>query len=114
MAAGGSHSTDHVPANDTKQTLAAASLTALGVVYGDLGTSPLYAVKQCFKAPHGVEATPANVLGVVSLIVWSLILVVVVKDLWFVLRADNRGKYKKLNKRLLICKITKYFNLEII
>ena len=74
MVAGRSHPTDQAAATKSKQTLATVSLTALGVVYGDIRTSPLYAVKQCFRAPHGVEPTPANVLGVVSLIVWSLIL----------------------------------------
>ncbi|MFA6108118.1 MAG: KUP/HAK/KT family potassium transporter, partial [Candidatus Latescibacterota bacterium] len=58
-----------------------ASLTvgALGVVYGDIGTSPLYALRECFHGLHAVALTEANVLGVVSLIVWSLTLVVSVK-----------------------------------
>jgi KUP system potassium uptake protein len=67
------------------------ALLALGVVYGDIGTSPLYSVSECF-AEHGTEANPANVLGVLSLITWSLILAVSVKYLGFVLRADNRGE----------------------
>ena len=58
------------------RTLWALSLGALGVVYGDIGTSPLYAVRECFDAVHGVAPTPANVLGVLSLITWALILVV--------------------------------------
>lgn len=76
----------------TKSRTTALSLAALGVVYGDIGTSPLYAFKQCFNAPVQVAGTDANVLGVLSLIVWSLILVVSVKYLWFVLKADNRGE----------------------
>jgi KUP system potassium uptake protein len=70
------------------------SLTALGVVYGDIGTSPLYALKECFTAHHGHRLPPShdNVLGVLSLITWSLILVISVKYLLFVLRADNRGE----------------------
>ena len=68
------------------------TLTALGVVYGDIGTSPLYALKECFNGPHGVEPTPANVVGVLSLIVWSLITVVTIKYVGFILRADNRGE----------------------
>jgi KUP system potassium uptake protein len=68
------------------------SLGALGVVYGDIGTSPLYAIRECFHGKYGVPVTPANVLGVLSLIVWSLIIVVSVKYLVFVMRADNRGE----------------------
>ena len=70
----------------------ALALAALGVVYGDIGTSPLYAFKQCFHAPHALAPTAENVLGVLSLIVWSLVLVVSVKYLLFILRADNRGE----------------------
>src|SRR5262245_44865307 len=61
--------------------LAALSIAALGVVYGDIGTSPLYAIRECFHGPHAVAATAPNVLGVLSLIVWSLIMVVSVKYL---------------------------------
>lgn len=68
------------------------TLGALGVVYGDIGTSPLYALRECFFGPHGIEATSANILGVLSLITWSLILVISVKYLVFVMRADNRGE----------------------
>ncbi|HEU5069294.1 MAG TPA: potassium transporter Kup [Verrucomicrobiae bacterium] len=65
---------------------------ALGVVYGDIGTSPLYALRECFNENHGVAPTPANIMGVLSLIFWSLVLVVSVKYLAFVLRADNKGE----------------------
>jgi KUP system potassium uptake protein len=68
------------------------SLGAVGVVYGDIGTSPLYAMKECFTPPHGMTVTHDNVLGVLSLFVWSLTLVIVVKYLTFVMRADNRGE----------------------
>jgi KUP system potassium uptake protein len=68
------------------------SLTALGVVYGDIGTSPLYAMRECFHGPHAVEPTPPNILGVLSLIFWSLVIVISVKYLIFVMRADNRGE----------------------
>jgi KUP system potassium uptake protein len=69
-------------------------LGALGVVYGDIGTSPLYAMKECFSpdSPHHVAVTSANVLGVLSLIFWALMLVVTFKYLSFVMRADNEGK----------------------
>lgn len=72
--------------------LAGLMLGALGVVYGDIGTSPLYALRECFNPLHGVPATTANVMGLLSLIFWSLILVVTVKYLMFVLRADNKGE----------------------
>jgi KUP system potassium uptake protein len=68
------------------------TLGALGVVYGDIGTSPLYALRECFHGAHAIAATPQNVMGVLSLIFWSLILMVSVKYLAFVLRADNRGE----------------------
>ncbi|HEY5951850.1 MAG TPA: KUP/HAK/KT family potassium transporter, partial [Kofleriaceae bacterium] len=78
----------------SRKELAWLSLGALGVVYGDIGTSPLYAMNECLVAgkEHAVAPTLDNVLGVMSLFVWSLILVVVVKYLWFVLRADNKGE----------------------
>ncbi len=65
---------------------------AIGVVYGDIGTSPLYALKEAFSGPHGVEPTHANVLGVLSLIFWSLIFVVSVKYVMLIMRADNHGE----------------------
>ena len=72
--------------------LAALSLGALGVVYGDIGTSPLYALRECFRQDHGIDLSRANVLGVLSLIFWSLVIIISVKYLAFVMRADNRGE----------------------
>ncbi|MCY1014686.1 potassium transporter Kup [Pyxidicoccus sp. MSG2] len=72
--------------------LAPLALGALGIVYGDIGTSPLYALRDCFSGEHGIAPTPANVLGVLSLVFWSLIIVISVKYLGFVMRADNRGE----------------------
>ena len=83
---------DHVEANPTGKRLAVLSLTALGVVYGDIGTSPLYAIKESFKAEYGLDPSAANVYGLLSLIVWALLLVVSVKYVAFILRADNRGE----------------------
>jgi KUP system potassium uptake protein len=65
---------------------------AVGIVFGDIGTSPLYAFKECITGEHPMPATAGNVLGVLSLIVWSLTLVVTVKYLVFVMRADNDGE----------------------
>ena len=76
----------------TGRRLAALSLTALGVVYGDIGTSPLYAFREAFHPEHGVTPTPGAVYGVLSMIVWSLVLVVSVKYIALVMRADNRGE----------------------
>ena len=78
--------------NPTGKALAALSLAALGVVYGDIGTSPLYALKECFGELHGIAPTPENVIGVLSLIVWSMNFVVSFKYIAEVMRADNRGE----------------------
>ncbi len=72
--------------------LALLTLGALGVVYGDIGTSPLYALRECFHGIHGVAATHDNVLGVLSLIFWSLTLIISIKYILFVMRADNNGE----------------------
>ena len=68
------------------------AVAALGVVFGDLGTSPLYALQEAFTGPHAVAATRDNVLGVISLFLWSLVLVVSIKYVVFLMRADNRGE----------------------
>lgn len=68
------------------------ALGALGVVYGDIGTSPLYTIKECFHGPHAIAITTDNILGVMSLIFWSLTMVVSVKYVMFILRADNHGE----------------------
>ncbi len=81
------------PTNETNRThLAAASLAALGVVFGDLGTSPLYALHDTFVGAHPVAVTRENVLGILSLFMWSLIVVVSGKYLTVMMRADNRGE----------------------
>ncbi len=69
-------------------------VAALGVVFGDIGTSPIYTFKECFSphSPHHVAATRDNLLGVVSLVLWALILLICIKYLVFVLRADNKGE----------------------
>ena len=84
---------DPTPADAPRgRRLLVLSLGALGVVYGDIGTSPLYALRECFHGEYAVDVIPANVLGVLSLVLWSLLLVISVKYLSFVLRADNRGE----------------------
>jgi len=82
----------HHRAEPTGGRLYALALLAMGIVYGDIGTSPLYAVRECFYGTHSVPVTHANILGVLSLIFWSLIIVVTVKYHVYVLRFDNRGE----------------------
>ena len=75
-----------------KQSHAALALAALGVVYGDIGTSPLYAVKEVFNPSHGIPFSTANVVGGVSAIFWALMIVVSVKYVILIMRADNKGE----------------------
>ncbi len=82
----------HGSEHPTGKRLGVLTLTALGVVYGDIGTSPLYALKECFSPLYGLQPTQENVFGVLSLVVWALTLVVSVKYVSFILRADNRGE----------------------
>ncbi|HYI83526.1 MAG TPA: KUP/HAK/KT family potassium transporter [Acetobacteraceae bacterium] len=79
--------------SEAATTPAAAALAALGVVYGDIGTSPLYALKEAAKAAGGGGAPPPEaVLGVLSVILWAVILIVSVKYATLIMRADNRGE----------------------
>ena len=75
-----------------RQGIAGLSLLALGVVYGDIGTSPLYAAKETFNPQHGIPLTPENIIGGVSAIFWALMIVVSLKYVTLVLRAGNRGE----------------------
>ena len=65
---------------------------AIGVVYGDIGTSPLYTLRQCFTGKHRLALTAANVLGILSIIFWALVVVVTLKYVTLIMRADNRGE----------------------
>ena len=75
-----------------KSGIAVLTLGAIGVVYGDIGTSPLYTMKEVFAPAHGIAVSPANVIGVVSLILWCLIVIISLKYVTLVLKADNRGE----------------------
>ncbi|WP_216635264.1 potassium transporter Kup [Bdellovibrio sp. HCB117] len=68
------------------------SLSALGVVFGDIGTSPLYALRECFGGEYGLHPTPENIIGILSLIFWTMIIMICVKYMAFVMRADNKGE----------------------
>jgi KUP system potassium uptake protein len=72
--------------------LATVAIAAMGVVFGDIGTSPLYAMKEAFNGPHGMPVTPDNILGVLSLIFWAMTITVTFKYVAFITRADNRGE----------------------
>lgn len=72
--------------------LTSLALAALGIVFGDIGTSPLYAIRECFHGDYGIAPTAENLHGVLSLIFWSLAIVVSIKYLTFILRADNQGE----------------------
>ncbi|MGE5506685.1 MAG: KUP/HAK/KT family potassium transporter [Actinomycetota bacterium] len=76
---------------DARRVLTLA-LGAAGVVYGDIGTSPLYVLKECFGVAGGIPVGEGTVLGIASLIFWAIVLVVTLKYVSFVLRADNRGE----------------------
>lgn len=67
-------------------------LAAIGVVFGDIGTSPLYALKECFNPEHGIPLTPEATLGVISMLFWAIFIVVALKYILFVMSADNKGE----------------------
>ncbi|MDP1646316.1 MAG: potassium transporter Kup [Thiobacillus sp.] len=86
-------SAPHSQNNDSQNNkLLTLALGAVGVVFGDIGTSPLYALKEAFNGPHGADINHANILGVLSLMLWALILVVSLKYVLFIMRADNKGE----------------------
>ncbi len=82
----------HGPEGEHKKSLGIMMLAAIGVVFGDIGTSPLYALKECFDPQHGITFTPEALFGVISMMIWALFLVVTVKYILFVMRADNKGE----------------------
>ncbi len=75
-----------------KKRLSQLSLAALGVVFGDIATSPIYAIRECFHGEYGIDVSHANVLGIFSLMFWALVLIVGLKYLTFVFRANNHGE----------------------
>ena len=75
-----------------RQALPALTVAAIGVVFGDIGTSPLYALKEIFNGHHPIPVTPENILGVLSMVFWSIIVLVTIKYVAIIMRADNRGE----------------------
>src|SRR6202451_2405612 len=84
--------TTHTADAGHKATSAALALGALGVVFGDIGTSPLYTLKECMTAAGGAKAGVEDLFGILSLMFWALVMVVTVKYLTFVMRAENQGE----------------------
>ncbi len=78
--------------SDGRRHQIALAVAAIGIVFGDIGTSPLYALRECFSPTHGIAVERDNIIGIVSLLIWALSLVVCVKYLVIVLRADNKGE----------------------
>ena len=89
-AAHGGHT--HTPGHGAGTSLAALALCALGVVFGDIGTSPLYTLKECLHAAGGEKSSVADLYGILSLMFWALVMVVTVKYLIFIMRADHNGE----------------------
>jgi KUP system potassium uptake protein len=98
-------------ATHSAPTTRALTIAALGVVFGDIGTSPLYALRQCFIAGGGVSLTPANIYGVLSLIFWSLVVVISIKYVLLMLRADHRGEGGVLVLSTLVGNATHHWQL---
>ena len=89
-----------------QQSMAALSMAALGVVFGDIGTSPLYAIRECFHGEYAIDVTQENILGVLSLMFWALTLIVSIKYLTFIFMADNRGEGGVLAQTALVKSLT--------
>ncbi len=96
-----------MPAHTQDGTSNKLVLTALGVVFGDISTSPLYALRECFSPIHGIAVSATNILGLLSLILWSLILVISIKYVSIVLRADNKGEGGVLALSTLLSRASK-------
>ena len=75
-----------------RKPLAPLVIGAIGIVFRDIGTSPLYTLRACFTGPHGLPLTPDNVLGILSVVFWAIMIVVTLKYVTLIMRADNRGE----------------------
>lgn len=93
--------------NGTRQSLSKLILGAIGVVYGDIGTSPLYAIKECFSGPHPLVVDELHVLGVLSLVFWAAMISVTLKYVILMMRADNHGEGGSLALLALVTRITR-------
>ncbi len=116
---GSAHSGDGESGTKDSSYFLKLTLAALGIVYGDIGTSPLYAVRECFRGRDALAVTPNNILGILSLVFWSLVIVISFKYLVFVMRADNRGEggilaLMTLGTRAVKKKSTKLFLMTVL
>ena len=100
--------------SDKKQSLGAVTLAAIGVVYGDIGTSPLYTLHECFSEHIGLPARSDVIFGFLSLIFWVQMLVVSLKYICFVMRADNQGEGGILALMSLSGRNTPYYTTTLL
>lgn len=98
----------------TKNSLLKLSIGALGIVFGDIGTSPLYAIRVCFEGKHGIPINDQNIYGILSMIFWALILIISFKYLIIILRADNEGEGGILALMKLVLPVKKNGNYFVI
>ena len=97
----------HINSQEThKQNIVALTIAAIGVVFGDIGTSPIYTIREVFSPRYGITPDADNILGCLSLIFWALALVVSLKYVFFMLRADNRGEGGMMALLALVLKAT--------
>ena len=97
----------HINSQDThRQNIAALTIAAIGVVFGDIGTSPIYTIREVFSPRYGITPSTDNILGCLSLIFWALALVVSIKYVFFMLKADNRGEGGMMALLALVLKAT--------
>ena len=89
--------------------LAGLVVTAIGIVFGDIGTSPLYAVRETFAGHHPLPVTSQNLFGILSLVVWTIVIVVSVKYVSLIMRADNRGEGGSLALLALVSEVTERY-----
>jgi KUP system potassium uptake protein len=95
-------------AGQSKQKTSTLVLGAIGVVFGDIGTSPLYALKETFAGHHPLPLVEANILGVLSIMFWTIMLLVSLKYVTIIMRADNRGEGGSLALLALVSDMTKH------
>src|SRR5690349_16981350 len=95
------------PTSSSKNSLLALTIGAIGVVYGDIGTSPLYALREAFGGDHALDLNKTNLFGVLSLFFWSFVMVVTIKYTMLVMRADNRGEGGTFALLALVRQVTK-------
>ena len=98
------------PSDSRKSSTAVLTIAALGIVYGDIGTSPLYAFKEAFNGPHALALTEANVLAALSALFWAIMLIISVKYVWLILKLDNDGEGGVLALTALAHRLVKHRN----